>query len=179
MQIQAGRAVLDLDRDAALDALDNAQTLAQEGLTEVRRSVAALRATPLDAQSLPQAIEALIAECRTAGIETQFTTQGELDKLAPQTELTLYRAAQEGLTNVRRHSQAAHAEVAMDAQSSEWIELTVRDDGVGTETPGGGFGLVGVRERVHLLGGQVEIDTGPGEGFCLRVRVPKSQGGAT
>ena len=60
----------------------------------------------------------------------------------------------------------------MDCQAPEQIELTVRDDGVGADAPGGGYGLVGVHERVHLLGGQVEIETAPGEGFCLRVQVP-------
>ena len=172
MQIQAGRAVLDLDREAALDALDKAQALAQEGLTEVRRSVSALRASPLDAQSLPQAIEALANECRTAGIKTRFTVRGEACDLSPQAEMALYRVAQEGLTNVRRHAQAAHAEVTLDYRDAGQVQLAVRDDGVGAEAPGGGYGLVGVRERVHLLGGQIEVETKPGEGFCLRVRVP-------
>jgi signal transduction histidine kinase len=172
MQIQAGRAVLDVDRAVALDALDQAQALAQEGLTEVRRSVAALRASPLDNQSLPQAIGSLVNECRTAGIATAFTVRGESRDLPPQVELTLYRAAQEGMTNMRKYAQASSAEVELDYREKGQIYLAVRDSGVGTDDPSGGYGLVGVRERVHLLGGQVHIETAPGEGFSLQVQVP-------
>jgi signal transduction histidine kinase len=178
MQIQAGRAVLDIDREAALDALEKAQALAQEGLTEVRRSISALRASPLDAQSLSQAVEALANECRTAGIETRVAVRGEAYELSPQAELTLYRVAQEGLTNVRRHAQAALAEVTLDYRDAGQVQLTVRDDGVGAEAPGGGYGLVGVRERVHLLEGQVEVETVPGKGFSLRVSIPTRHGDA-
>jgi len=178
MQIQAGRAVLDHDRDVALDALHKAQALAQEGLTEVRRSVAALRASPLDNQSLPQAIEALVNECRAAGIATGFTVRGEaasggeaLD-LPPQVELALYRAAQEGMTNMRKYAQASSAEVVLDYQDQERVRLTVSDTGVGTNDPTGGYGLVGIRERVQMLGGTMHIQTAPGEGFSLKVEVP-------
>jgi signal transduction histidine kinase len=172
MQIQAGRAVLDVDREVALDALDQAQALAQEGLTEVRRSVAALRASPLDNQSLSQAIESLVNECRAAGIATAFTVRGDGRDLPPQVELALYRVAQEGMTNMRKHAQSSSAEVELDFRDEDQIRLTVCDSGVGTDDPSGGYGLVGVRERVHLLGGQVHIETAPGEGFTLQVQVP-------
>jgi signal transduction histidine kinase len=170
MQIQAGRAMLDHDRGVALDALDKAQALAQEGLTEVRRSVAALRASPLDNQSLPQAIEALVNECRAAGIATGFTIAGGARDLPPQIELALYRAAQEGMTNMRKYAQTSSAEVALDYQDR--IRLTVSDTGVGTDDPSGGYGLVGIRERVQMLGGTMRIETAPGEGFALEVEVP-------
>jgi signal transduction histidine kinase len=172
MQIQAGRAMLDHDRDVALDALEKAQALAQEGLTEVRRSVTALRASPLDNQSLPQAIEALVNECRTAGIATGFTIAGEARDLPPQVELALYRAAQEGMTNMRKYAQASSAEVVLDYQDQEHIRLKVSDAGVGTDDPSGGYGLVGIRERVQMLGGMVRIETAPGEGFVLGIEVP-------
>ena len=172
MQIQAGRAVLDHDRDVALDALEKAQSLAQEGLTEVRRSVAALRASPLDNQSLPQAVENLVNECRAAGIATGFTVEGEARDLPPQTELALYRAAQEAMTNMRKYAQTSSAEVLLDYQDKDHIRLHVSDAGVGTDAPSGGYGLVGIRERVQMLGGTLHIETAPGEGFSLKVEVP-------
>jgi len=172
MQIQAGRAVLDHDREVALGALDQAQALAQEGLSEVRRSVAALRASPLDNQSLPQAIEGLVNECRAAGIATAYQVHGERSDLSPQVSLVLYRVAQEGMTNMRKYAQASSAEVTLDYRDEDQIHLTICDSGVGTDDPSGGFGLVGIRERVLLLGGQVQIETAPGEGFCLKVHVP-------
>jgi signal transduction histidine kinase len=176
MQIQAGRAVLDHDRDVALDALDQAQALAQEGLSEVRRSVAALRASPLDNQSLPQAIEGLVNECRAAGIATAYHVLGERIDLPPQVSLVLYRVAQEGMTNMIKYAQASSAEVTLDYRDEDQVSLTVRDSGVGTDDPSGGYGLIGVRERVQLLGGEVQIETAPGEGFSLKVQIPAESG---
>jgi signal transduction histidine kinase len=172
MQIQAGRAVLDHDREVAMGALDQAQALAQEGLTEVRRSVAALRASPLDNQSLPQAIEGLVNECRAAGIATAYSVLGERRDLAPQISLVLYRVAQEGTTNMRKYAQASSAEVTLDYRDEDQVRLTVSDSGVGTDDPSGGYGLIGIRERVGLIGGQAQIETAPGEGFALHVQVP-------
>jgi signal transduction histidine kinase len=176
MQIQAGRAVLDHDRDVALDALDKAQSLAQEGLTEVRRSVAALRASPLDNQSLQQAIQALVNECRAAGIATKFEVNGNAHHLPPQIELALYRAAQEAMTNMRKYAQASSAEVVLDYQDPDHVRLKVSDRGVGTADPGGGYGLMGIHERVQMLGGTMRIETAPGEGFALEIQVPASLG---
>jgi len=172
VQIQAGRAVLDRDRATALDALSKAQSLAQEGLSEVRRSVVALRASPLDNRSLPEAVLELADECRAAGIATEFKVRGEFRPLSAQVELALYRAAQEGLTNVRKHADTSRAEVTLDYQSASLVRLTVQDYGLGSGDPNGGFGLLGIRERVKLLDGQVHVDTVPGAGFTLRVEVP-------
>ena len=134
--------------------------------------MAALRTSPLDNQALPQAIESLVNECRAAGIATAFDVLGERRDLPPQVDLVLYRVAQEGMTNVRKYAQASSAEVTLDYRDEEQIQLTVRDSGVGTDDPSGGYGLIGVRERVQLLGGQVHIETAPGEGFTLQVQVP-------
>ena len=176
MQIQAGRAVLEHNRETALNAFDQAQTLAQEGLAEVRRSVAALRASPLDTRPLPDAVGDLVDECRAAGIATDYAVLGEVRSLDLQAEQVLYRAAQEGMTNVRKHAQASRAEVTLAypeaGQETAIARVSVRDYGVGSADPSGGFGLVGIRERVHLLGGEMHIETAPGEGFALTVEVP-------
>jgi signal transduction histidine kinase len=172
MQIQAGRAVLAVDRAAAFDALDKAQGLAQRGLTEVRRSVSALRASPLDNRSLADAVGELVDECRAAGIATGYVIHGETPDLAPQVKMALYRVAQEGLTNLRKHAQASSAEVVFDYRDASRVGLTVRDQGIGSDDPTGGYGLIGIRERVQLLGGEVRVETAPGEGFALMVEVP-------
>jgi signal transduction histidine kinase len=67
----------------------------------------------------------------------------------------------------------------LDYRDEAQIELTISDSGVGTDDPSGGYGLIGVRERVGLLGGQVQIETAPGEGFTLRVQVPAELGRST
>ncbi len=172
VQIEAARAVMEDDRPRALDALRKAQTLAQEGLAEVRCSVAALRASPSEGRSLAETVAVLVDECRAAGIATEFVVTGAERPLPPQVELTLYRAAQEGLTNVRKHANASSAGVALDYRDDGTVQLTVQDNGVGAGDPSGGFGLLGVRERVQLLGGRVHIRTAPGEGFTLKVELP-------
>ncbi|MBN1659331.1 MAG: sensor histidine kinase, partial [Anaerolineae bacterium] len=187
VHLEAARTTLGDRPDQALDAtfaapstelrarlsasLGKAQSLTQEGLAEVRRSVAALRASPLEGRSLPDALASAVDECRRAGLPTELVVAGDLRPLLPESRQALFRAAQEGLTNARKHAQASRVEVALN-YGEGWVRLTVRDDGQGTAQIDGGFGLLGVRERVHLLGGRVEIHTAPGEGFTLHMEVP-------
>jgi len=171
VQIAAARTVIDDDRPRALDALDKAQKLAQEGLAEIRRSVAALRASPMEGRPLPEAVEALAEESRAAGINIELDVSGAPRPLSPQTALALYRSAQEGMTNVRKHAQVANAEIKLDYGEDGKVRLTINDDGLGSEKVDGGFGLLGVRERVRLLDGEVNIRTAPGQGFVLEVEV--------
>jgi signal transduction histidine kinase len=171
IHLQAARAVMDSQPAAAVAALERAQSLTQEGLSEVRRSVAALRASPLEDRPLPEALAALAAECRQTGIAVELLVTGNHRPLGPPLKLALFRAAQEGLTNVRKHAQASRVEVRLD-YGNEVVRLTVQDNGVGTVEIGGGFGLLGVRERLQLLGGQVQIRTAPAQGFTLEVEAP-------
>ena len=86
--------------------------------------------------------------------------------------MTLYRAVQEGLTNVRKHALASRVDVGLD-YGSEWIKLTVADNGIGAAASShNGFGLIGIQERVSLLGGHVQTETAPGKGFRLVVSLP-------
>ena len=78
------------------------------------------------------------------------------------------RSIQEGLTNARKHSRASRVDLSLDYDDPQRVRLVIKDNGVGAESvDSGGFGLLGVRERVQLLGGAVQIETGPGEGFSL------------
>ncbi len=172
MQLQAARAVWDSDPARAADALGKAQTLTREALTDVRRSVAALRASPTADRTLAQALSTLVEESRAAGLQTELTTQGTQRTLSPQTELALYRTVQEGLTNIRKHAHATRADLVLDFTAPDCVRLTVYDDGAGAANTNGGFGLVGLRERVQFLGGEVCIETEAGQGFTLEVQVP-------
>jgi signal transduction histidine kinase len=171
VQLEAAQAVLDTDAARARGALVKAQSLTQEGLKDVRRSVAALRASPTENRPLPQALQALADETRAAGVVTAFNVTGTPRALPAPVELALYRAAQEALTNIRKHARASHAEVHLSFDADR-IGLRVQDNGVGAASTEGGFGLVGVRERVQLLDGDVHLDTTPGAGFRLEVSVP-------
>ena len=172
MQIQAALAVLESDRARALDGLGKAQSLTQDALADVRRSVAALRASPMEHRPLTEAVAASVDECRAAGILTALTVTGAARRLPQPVELTLYRAAQEGLTNLRKHAHASRADVVLDYGDEATVRLVVRDNGVGSSKTEGGFGLLGLRERVQLLGGQVRIRTAPRQGFTLEVEAP-------
>jgi signal transduction histidine kinase len=171
VQIGAARTVMEKDPARAIDALGKAQTLTQEGLTEVRRSVSALRSA-VESGPLSKTVEALLDEYRAGGIAATLVVNGTPRSLAPQAELTLYRAAQEGLTNARKHARATHLQVTLDYGNADKVRLAVEDDGLGSEDSSGGFGLLGVRERVQLLGGAMRVRTTPGQGFSLEVEVP-------
>ena len=177
MQVQGARALLTTtdvatQAPAALDALSKAETLLQEALADVRRSVGALRTTPTNQKPLPAAIGDLVAECRTiTGLDIQFDLQGSARLLSSPIELTLYRVAQEGLTNIRKHAQAERVEVML-AYAADKVSLTIGDDGRGMGETSNGYGLLGLRERVQLVGGQVTIQTAPQQGFRLEVEIP-------
>lgn len=171
VQIEAATAVMETDQARSLDVLRKAQGLAQKGLTEVRRSVAALRSSPIEPRSLLESMSTLLEECRGSGVTAEFQLLGTPRKLSPAAELTLYRATQEGLTNVRKHSQTQTAAVTLD-YSGNAVRLRVHDDGIGAAEPKNGFGLVGVKERVQLLGGEVTILTKPNQGFTLEIGLP-------
>jgi signal transduction histidine kinase len=168
VQIEAAMVLLEKDRELSLEGLRKAQTLAQKGLAEVRRSVKTLRASADEPRSLIDSMLTLFEECRASGVATEFQLLGTPRKLSPPAELTLYRAAQEGLTNVRKHSQAESATVTLD-YSGETVRLVVHDDGVGASGSEKGFGLVGIHERVQVLGGEVRIDTAANQGFTLEI----------
>jgi signal transduction histidine kinase len=171
VQIEAARAVMESDPARALDALTKVQDLAQKGLTQVRQSVAALRESPVRDRPLADAIRPLVTEVESSGIVTDFQVIGEPYELEHKAALAMYRAAQEGLTNVCRHARASRVDISLDFQHAE-IRLEVLDNGVGAAQLKEGFGLLGIRERMQLLGGRMQVETATGEGFRLEVLVP-------
>ena len=175
MQVQAARAVLPTDPARADEVLAKAQHQAGEALTEVRRSVATLRA-PASRAPLRSALEALAAEATAAGVPATFQVTGPERPLSQETEESLFRSAQEGLTNVRKHAGATGAWVTLAYGVDGAVRLTVRDDGCGIPAPRDGeqrsFGLLGLRERAARVGGRVTVESTPGSGTELLVEVP-------
>lgn len=174
VQLEAARAVFDLNPASAREAVTQAQSLTKEGLGEVRRSVAALRASLLEGRQLTTALDQLLEGCRTAGMLASLTVTGEVCELPPQVEHTIYRATQEGLTNVRKHARAPHVLVDLDYGEGNEVRLAIEDDGVGAARVmlEEGFGLLGIRERVQLLGGELSLETAPSAGFQMQIRIP-------
>ena len=172
MQIQAARALMHSSNLQVDETLFKAQNLAQEALVDVRQSVAALRASPGQDQPLPDVIEQMPGDCLESSVTSRFALLGDPRPLSPQAHLTLYRAAQEGLNNTRKHAQASHVEITLDYRDASHIRLEIQDDGSGSDNLEGGFGLLGIQERAHLLGGEVNLHSAKGQGFCLEVVLP-------
>ncbi|MEU7936361.1 sensor histidine kinase [Microbispora bryophytorum] len=170
VHLEGARLLLRADRSQeALDRVERARELAKQGLDEARRAVAALRD---DAQPLPAALDALAGEFRDAtGKECAVVVSGHERRLPPETELAMIRTAQEAVTNVRRHAPGSPATVRLrfGDRTCELEVVNPPSDAPGT--PGGGYGLVGMRERAELLGGTLEAGETE-HGFRVRLRVP-------
>jgi len=176
MQLQAAGKLVATEPERAAASIARAEGMARESLAEVRRSVAALRASPVDTAMLGDAIGELVQNLHDDGIATTFTVKGKSQSLPIQTKTALYRAAQEGLTNVRKHANASAVEIRL-ACEPEQATLTIVDNGTGQRSQeSAGFGLVGLRERVSLLGGTLEAGDDLEGGFRLHIAVPL-QGG--
>jgi signal transduction histidine kinase len=172
LQLEATR-LLARDRGAdpeVVDAVEHAHRLAAGGLDEARRAIAALRGDELPG---PERLEAL-AEAFSAESDATctVTVAGEPRPLDADAGLTLYRAAQEALTNVRRHSSADRVEIRL-AYERDGVDLVVSDNGNGASPAGGeGYGLTGMRERAELLGGR--LSAGPtADGYRVELWLPR------
>lgn len=177
VQLEAAEKLSADQRERADEQVRRSRHLVRECLREVRRSVAALRAASLDELSLSRALDKLAEEfTETTGIQVALdVTVPEVVQLPPETSLALYRVAQEGLTNVQRHARAQHVLLTLATRNGD-VALAIEDDGVGLDGGTGsnptGFGLVGLRERVELLGGQLRFGQIPPTGCRLAVTVP-------
>jgi signal transduction histidine kinase len=156
--------------------LGEARRVASECLNEVRRSVTALRPADPTAASLEEALRRLVREFVAAApdVEVALDVEGPAQELAPELRVALYRCAQEVLTNVRKHARATNVllRVRVDPRA---VELTALDNGVGSAAAAGartGFGLVGMRERIALLGGTITAAAEPEHGWRVELRVP-------
>ncbi|MCW1970404.1 MAG: sensor histidine kinase [Anaerolineae bacterium] len=171
VQLEAARALLNKQPEAVEPLITKAQTLARDGLSEVRRSVAALRAAPTENKPLPDALRELVAEAQASGLDVAYRVEGNASAVSAVIEMTLYRAVQEGLTNIRKHANATRAEVVL-AYAPNQILVRVKDNGSQpSKINEAGFGLIGLRERTQLLNGQVR--SGWQNGFMLEVSVPR------
>ncbi len=167
-QLDAAAAILPGQPDKAREAILKSAKLTGDALDDVRRSVGALR-TDATRPPLPEALQALVHE---AGLPVTIRLAGQARPLAPGVEHALFRSAQEALTNIRKHAGATAAELCLDFAASGRVTLAVTDNGCGAAGAPAGFGLVGIRERIEVIGGRVESGNRPGGGFTLTVEVP-------
>jgi signal transduction histidine kinase len=142
----------------------------------MRRLVGVLRrpeeAPALAPQPTLEHLDRLVAKARESGLPVDVRIEGEPAQLPPGLDLTAYRLVQEGLTNAIKHARASKAGVLVRYGDGE-VEIFVTDDGDGGgDGGGGGHGLVGMRERVSVYGGELEAGPRPEGGYGLRARLP-------
>lgn len=180
LQAQVVSTLLTHEPERAQQALARMQAMIQEALDDVRRSVAELRSEPILGSNLIEALLPIVDESRAEGLATELVVNGEVRPLSIATRLTLYRAVQEGLTNVRKHAQASRVMITIHFAANQ-VRLRIQDNGAGsvvdmdhTNNEKNRFGLFGLKERVQLLGGTMMIQTSPGQGFCLDILLPEA-----
>lgn len=148
-----------------------AQEATRGSLDEIRRIAGRLRPGVLEELGLLSALRSLAAEFTDHGLPVRREVRGELPLLSGETELVVYRVAQEGLTNAARHSGADRAELTL-GPAGNGVELLVRDNGKGLAGTREGTGVRGMRERALLVGATLTLTTAPGGGTDVRLRIP-------
>ncbi|NJO82053.1 MAG: YHS domain-containing protein [Blastochloris sp.] len=144
---------------------------------ELRTVIGDLRPPALAELGLLPALEVLLQRENETTPEVSLLVQGEDRRLAPQSELALFRIIQEAWSNIRMHADADHVDVVLRYAAAELL-VTISDDGSGFTlpdthaAPDGHWGLRGMRERAELIGGQLEVASTPGQGTMLTIRIP-------
>jgi two-component system, NarL family, sensor histidine kinase UhpB len=154
------------------EEIDETKALANQAMRELLSLARQLRPTALDDLGLSAAVAGLVESLELSGVETEFDSAGHFSDLAADRQLVVYRVAQEALSNAARHSGARRIDVRLSRRDSG-VELEVADDGRGFAfaEAEGGLGLAGMRERALLIGGELTIESRPGHGTTVRLRI--------
>ncbi len=188
VQLEAISKLQQRDPASAAAEIAGARHVAAQSMQELRNAIIVLRMAGIEITNLPESLAQLGREFQQGAEGTELTLDldTELPPLSSEIQQALYRAVQEALTNVRKHAQATKVLVRLRYED-EWVEALVLDNGRGVETsppgdvagsanaapstPSGGFGLIGLRERIALLGGKITAGPASPNGFRITVRV--------
>lgn len=180
VQAQAGLAVANQQPQAPLTALKTIENSARQALGELRAMVRTLRQDDeADVSPQPTVFDVpKLAEGAVSSIPILVSLEGQLDDLSPAVSGAIYRLAQESITNAQRHARQARQIRVTVVGHSHSVQLSVQDDGsgrrlTGASTAGAGYGLVGMSERVALLGGTFTAGWQQGSGWCVVAELPK------
>jgi two-component system NarL family sensor kinase len=181
LQLETAERLMEEDakREEARQRVHQSLVLAQDNLEAARRSVIELRSTPLEGQTLAQALSDLVEQQNEISeSEINISISGGTHPLPAQVEVGLFRIAQEALNNALRHAKAEHIEISLTISAGE-TRLEIKDDGRGFDPEDvdvDRFGLTGMNERAKLMGGIFKVQTTLGTGTLLEVILPAEQG---
>jgi signal transduction histidine kinase len=183
MVVQAGaeRRALGDERPGTTDVLATIEATGRAAMAEMRRLLGMLRRSDDELALAPQPslryLGELVDQVREAGMPVELRIEGEPRPVAPGIDLSAYRIVQEALTNALKHAGPAHARVTVRYGEKE-LDIEIADDGTGAaeDAPAGGHGLVGMRERVALFGGDLATGRRNGGGYAVRARLPLAGG---
>ena len=174
MQLQALMNLPEENREASKQIIEVCYSLMNRGLRETRGLINGLRPPVLDEFGVIASIEHMACDEEDAGFPVHFTHQVSFQRLQPLLENGIFRIVQEGISNAKKHSQAGSVQVRIH-QKEDKILIEIQDEGVGFDPDAltsQSFGIRGMRERVRLLNGEMEIRSAKGEGALLRVSLP-------
>jgi signal transduction histidine kinase len=178
MGVQAGavRRLLRPEQEEEREALLSVEKSGRQALAEMRRLLGILRGSDDELAHAPPpsmaGVHELVEQVREAGLPVELRTEGEPVPLSPGMDVSVYRIVQEALTNTLKHAGPAHATVLVRYSERE-LELNVTDDGRSAKDNGaGGHGLIGMRERVAIYGGELQTGREHGGGYSVRARLP-------
>jgi signal transduction histidine kinase len=184
VQAQGARRMLDRDPERAREALETIERTGRAALDDMRRSLGVLRRQGSDAPLAPQpgmdGLGALVEQARETGLGVELVIEGEPAPLAAGADLSAYRIVQEALTNTLKHAGPVRTRVAVRYADGR-VELEISDEGApgravngggAADGAGSGQGLVGMRERVALYGGELHAGARPEGGFVVRASLP-------
>lgn len=165
--------------EQALNELTTMEDTVDRSLKELRRIVIGLRPPVLDELGLTHALQQGLKELRADGVECRFSKDGEQVRLPSNIEITVYRAVQEAINNIRKHSKASRVSLRLEYLSDR-LQVTIRDNGKGFDLSQtmdsaisvGHMGLLGMRQRAEIIGGNLKIKTSEGEGTTITITLP-------
>lgn len=172
VQLQAAQAVLTSDPKKASEAIEKARNQSQIALLDVRKSVSALRFDSDKLEPIKVIIEKAMRPCEWVGISPHLIVKGEEKPVNATIHSTIFRILQETVNNTCKYSQAKNFQVIINFQEKDRIVMDISDDGIGSIEPSGGYGLVGLKERIELIDGKLEIKSRPQKGFSLHIEIP-------
>jgi signal transduction histidine kinase len=180
VQLEAVQALWEVQPREARQILDHALEVTQNGLTEARRALKSLRASPLDDLGLALALSEMAkSTAARAGLHLELDVHSHLKNFTPDVEQCVYRVAQEALANAARHADAKTLRVALYHDRSS-LTLTVADDGSGfdpAQVNDARYGLKGLRERAEVIGASLHVDSRRKTGTTIELVVPFAEAG--